>query len=325
MHLLRGAYAQATPYLERLEAALETSQSAGEPSSVRAEWLVMQSLLSKMKDCSERSKEKATQALAIAPAHDNRVQSLAYWGLAHAYQILEDYADAAEAYQKAIHYGRVSGNAMAEMMSVAGAATMAFERGQLRVAFELASQAVQRIERANVLPPISAVIYGALGWIHYQWNQRQQSWERTQRALELSNLGGYKSWAIVGPREHKGRVLILLAVIMLLTGGGFGAPIIGLLAGIAGIGAQRPLSRWRKPLPPHVQHTLTKAGPWVFGITAANGVFLVIGSVILVYGFDLNKSAMFTNSFFFSVVSLLLTIFVGRVYDLQRREERVGP
>jgi len=53
-------------------------------------------------------------------------------------------------------------------------------------------------------------------------------------------------------------------------------------------------------------------------------VFLVIGSLILVYFFDLNNPDLFVQSFFFSVLSLLLTIFVGRAYDVQRSEQRVA-
>jgi hypothetical protein len=34
-------------------------------------------------------------------------------------------------------------------------------------------------------------------------------------------------------------------------------------------------------------------------------------------------TALFTNSFFFSVVSLLVTILVGRGYDVQKDERRI--
>jgi uncharacterized protein YacL len=50
-------------------------------------------------------------------------------------------------------------------------------------------------------------------------------------------------------------------------------------------------------------------------------MFLVIGSLILVYLFDLNNPDLFTNSFFFVVVSMLLMIFTGRAYDIQRDQE----
>jgi hypothetical protein len=132
-------------------------------------------------------------------------------------------------------------------------------------------------------------------------------------------------WALFGRGKQYGRILLLLSVAMMLFGGGFGPPIIGILASVAGMGAGSPLTRWRKRLSPNVRRFLAAAHPWAFGITAANGVFLVIGSVILVYGFDLNKPDLFTNSFFFSVVSLLLTIVTGRAYDIERQKQISQP
>jgi len=49
----------------------------------------------------------------------------------------------------------------------------------------------------------------------------------------------------------------------------------------------------------------------------ANGLFLVIGSLVLVYLFDLNMPDLFVMSFFFAVLSLSLTLAVGRGYDVQ--------
>jgi hypothetical protein len=59
-------------------------------------------------------------------------------------------------------------------------------------------------------------------------------------------------------------------------------------------------------------------------LTVTNGVFLVIGSVTLVYVFDLNNPDLFTNSFFLSILSLSLTIFIGRVYDAQKSIQTVA-
>ena len=108
---------------------------------------------------------------------------------------------------------------------------------------------------------------------------------------------------------------------MLLVGGGVGPPIIGILAGVAGLGINAPLSWWRKHLSVNLRRFLATLWPWIFGIAVINGVFLVIGSLILVYFFDLHKPDLFTNSFFFAGVSLLLMIFTGRAYDIQRDQE----
>jgi hypothetical protein len=117
---------------------------------------------------------------------------------------------------------------------------------------------------------------------------------------------------------------ILLSVLMLLVGGGFGPPIIGILAGVAGTGIDRPSTWWRKRRSVDVQHVLSTVWPWIFGLAVINGLFLVIGSVILVHFFDLNNPDLFTNSFFFSILSLSLTIFIGRVYDAQKSAQTVA-
>ena len=122
-------------------------------------------------------------------------------------------------------------------------------------------------------------------------------------------------------RKNGGLVLILLSVVMLLVGGGVGPPIIGILAGVAGLGINAPLTWWRKHLSVNLRRFLGTLWPWIFGIAVINGVFLVIGSLILVYFFDLNNPDLFTNSFFFAVASLLLMIFTGRAYDIQKGQE----
>ncbi len=119
-------------------------------------------------------------------------------------------------------------------------------------------------------------------------------------------------------RKKGGLVMILLSVILLLVGGGVGPPIIGILAGVAWLGIGVPLTWWGKHLSVSLRRILATLWPWIFGVAVINGVFLVIGSLILVYFFDLNNPDLFTNSFFFTVVFLLLLNFTGRAYDIQK-------
>ena len=134
-------------------------------------------------------------------------------------------------------------------------------------------------------------------------------------------------WATAFMRDRTaGWILLLLSVTMLLVGGGFGPPIIGILAGVAGTGIGRPSPWWRSRLSRGAGRSLAGLWPWLFGIAVANGVFLVVGSLVLVYVFDLNMPDLFVMSFFFAVLSLSLTIIVGRGYDLQARaSEALAP
>jgi hypothetical protein len=129
-------------------------------------------------------------------------------------------------------------------------------------------------------------------------------------------------WAVAFiKRKNGGRILILLSVIMLLVGGGIGPPVIGILAGVAGLGINAPLNWWRKRLSVNLRRSFATLWPWIFSVGVINGVFLVIGSVILVYFFDLNNPDLFMGSFFFSIISLILMIFIGRAYDIHRDQE----
>lgn len=129
-------------------------------------------------------------------------------------------------------------------------------------------------------------------------------------------------WAVAFvQRKHGGAVLILLSIAMLLVGGGFGSPIIGTLAGIAGTSINTPLTWWRTRLAGNAGRFLAQLWPWVFGVAFINGVFLFVGAIILVYAFGWGNDDLYLNSFFFAVVSLSLTIITGVAYDLQPSEQ----
>ncbi len=123
-------------------------------------------------------------------------------------------------------------------------------------------------------------------------------------------------------RKNGGRILILLSVIMLLVGGGIGPPVIGILAGVAGTGITSQHTWQRTHLSDNVRRVLARLWLWIFGICVINGVFLVVGSVIMVYFFGLNNPDLFVNSFFFAIVSLLLSVLTGVAYDIQREQKK---
>jgi hypothetical protein len=130
-------------------------------------------------------------------------------------------------------------------------------------------------------------------------------------------------WALTVRDKRGGRILLLLSVILLLVGGGFGPPLIGMLAGAAGTGIGASLTWWRKRLPTSARRILAGVWPWIFAIAVANGIFLVIGSVFAVYFFGLNNPDLFTNSFYLSIVLLLATILSGQAYEAHKLEKSV--
>lgn len=125
-------------------------------------------------------------------------------------------------------------------------------------------------------------------------------------------------------RRNGGMILILLSIAMLLVGGGFGPPTIGVLAGVAGLGINSPHTWWRTHLTVNIRSILARLWSWVFGVCVINGVFLFIGSLVLVYLFAFNNPDLFVNSFFFAVLSLLLSIFTGVAYDIRNSARDVA-
>ncbi|MCB0116660.1 MAG: hypothetical protein KDD84_21330 [Caldilineaceae bacterium] len=123
-------------------------------------------------------------------------------------------------------------------------------------------------------------------------------------------------------RKQDGRVLVLLSFILLLVGGGVGPPVIGILAGVAGIQSNASLAR-RRYLPDSLRPVLAHLWPWAFGVAATAGTFLVVGSLILVVLFDLNNADLFLNTFFVTILSLLLTVVTTPAYEHARREQAV--
>jgi LuxR family maltose regulon positive regulatory protein len=195
--ILRGAYAQALPYLEQLENTFySTRVREKDRQSIKAECLVLKSLRINMEGKSADSLALVDQALEIIPKEDHRVYSLAYFGRASAYQAMDQYNHAEKAFQVAIGYGRLSGSLIAEMMSISGLAQLAFELGRLHLAYEITAPAVDQANASHSLAPISTVVFGILGMIYYQWYQTAQARHFLLRALQLSTLGGIRSGMI---------------------------------------------------------------------------------------------------------------------------------
>jgi hypothetical protein len=127
------------------------------------------------------------------------------------------------------------------------------------------------------------------------------------------------SWSIAGVRrDHGGSILILLSSSMLLAGGGVGPPVIGILAGAVGrYGADRQPRRLQRP-PGRARRALARAWPALFTLSFANALFLVVGSVVLVYAADLHMPTVFEGGFYLSVLLLLLHLVAAPTYDSRR-------
>jgi hypothetical protein len=100
--------------------------------------------------------------------------------------------------------------------------------------------------------------------------------------------------------RHGGPMLILLAIALLLVGGGFVAPFIGIIAGVAGATIGAPLRWWQTRVPGSALHLLAALWPgtlvillvwlpgaWILGRLAAPAMLRLSGFLFFVFDLGL--------------------------------------
>jgi hypothetical protein len=119
-------------------------------------------------------------------------------------------------------------------------------------------------------------------------------------------------------RAHGGLILMLLSIVLLLVGGGFGPPLLGIILGSAAMGIIARLSWWRAHFPHSAQHALSAAWPWSFGAALTAWLLVMPGSMLLDYLVGLTQRTMYT--FIFAAFGLLcVTIVAGFARGMQRQ------
>jgi hypothetical protein len=130
----------------------------------------------------------------------------------------------------------------------------------------------------------------------------------------------FLAWAaLFVERKNGGLVLILLAVAMLLVGGGIFPPVIGILIGILATRINAPLSRWRAHFPAVLRDFLARLWPWSFGACVLAWLCLFPGINILGYFFGVNNPSYTAMLIVLAFVMLGVTVFTGLTLDSQRR------
>ncbi len=190
-HLVQSEYAQAMPYITRLQGMFSRENSRAIPPAITADWLAMQSTILSGQGQPEQALDLALKALAIAPKEDNNAQSQAYLAVAVASQQLDDLPSAEGAYRRLIHLGQESGSLVMELLGRSALALLLIQRGRLNEGHLLAAEGMEQVDRTGILPPICAGLLGELGQVNYQWlNLEQADWYLRQ-ASQVSALGGF--------------------------------------------------------------------------------------------------------------------------------------
>ena len=121
-------------------------------------------------------------------------------------------------------------------------------------------------------------------------------------------------------RKHGGSVLILLSVLMLLVGGGFGPPLVGVLLGVAATRIDAPLTWWRTRPPGGTRRLFARLWPWFLGADLLAWLALVPGVVVV--GARVGGDRVPATLVYALIVSafgfLVLAIVAGLASDAER-------
>ncbi|HEX6383594.1 MAG TPA: hypothetical protein VF177_02885 [Anaerolineae bacterium] len=130
-------------------------------------------------------------------------------------------------------------------------------------------------------------------------------------------------WALLFvQRKNGGLVLILLSIVMLLVGAGFGPPLLGIILGVTATRINSPLTWWRAHLSHDTRRFLSRLWPWALVAGFIAWLFVFPGSVLLDYFVGVANPERTIAPLIFSAFGLLLlSIATAFAHDLQQQTE----
>jgi hypothetical protein len=135
-------------------------------------------------------------------------------------------------------------------------------------------------------------------------------------ALTILVSVGFLVWAVgFAHRRHGGLVLVGLSILLLLIGGGFGPPLLGIIVGLAATRIGAPLIWWRTRLAPAIRRPLATSCPAAFVACLGAWLLLVPGLPILSYTLGVEDPALVGALFVAALGLLALTIVAALARD----------
>lgn len=123
-------------------------------------------------------------------------------------------------------------------------------------------------------------------------------------------------------RRRAGLVMVLLSVVMLLVGAGFGPPLLGMILGVTASRVPAPGSGRRGGQPGAVRRFLSALWPCSFAVCMAAWLLVFPGSVVLDFFFGINYETLTYALILSAFGSLGLAIAAGLARDGMRPAAR---
>ncbi len=117
-------------------------------------------------------------------------------------------------------------------------------------------------------------------------------------------------------RRFGGLVLIGLSILLLLVGGGYAPPVLGVMTGVAAFWINSRFPWLQNILPIGAQAVISGLWPWIYAICLASWLMLLPGLLILGYFFGVNDPNLVVSLSFFALGSLVLTFLTSYGYNM---------
>lgn len=126
-------------------------------------------------------------------------------------------------------------------------------------------------------------------------------------------------FVVLRPRPDL-RVVLAVLGLMLITGSGFGPPLVGLIVVLIALKRDSPLRGWRK-LPAGLHATLRDMWPWSFGLCMLGWLMIFPGAALIAHFTGRDDASLMFVPISVGFALIPVTLLLGFSRDVLRREE----
>ncbi len=114
-------------------------------------------------------------------------------------------------------------------------------------------------------------------------------------------------------------LLFALLILMLLAGGGFGPPILGMIAALIALKRNSSLNLWSK-LPSNLHNVLSSLWPWSFGLCLLGWLMLFPGAVLIAFFTGVDHALLMLIPILVAFTFIPITLLLGFSRDILERK-----
>lgn len=120
-------------------------------------------------------------------------------------------------------------------------------------------------------------------------------------------------------KKNGGLAMVLLSVVMLLVGGGYGSSLLAVIAGLTATRINDSGTGWRTRLPESIKQASIRLCPWAYVACVVSCLLLLPGTIILALVFGTDNVASTVPAFIVAAFgTMFIAILTAFVYDGQQ-------